>query len=190
MGRFIKASFILRNMIAFSSATLVACFIAYYCLSFTLTRQLGESFRGAYFLLKSMNESTGLVVWFAVVLYGIVISIFILAIALFATHKVAGPIFRLESLVDSARRGVIQKDISFRTQDQIVPLAGAVSRVFSVIGEKEDVISRLVEDLEKARQRLGELILAQNPGWLDQARAVKGILDQFALLEQTAQKES
>ncbi len=85
---------------------------------------------------------------------------------------------------------MIQKDISFRTQDQIVPLAGAVSRVFSVIGEKEDIISRLVEDLEKARQRLGELILAQDPGWQDQARAVKGILDQFALLEQTAQEES
>ena len=70
-------------------------------------------------------------------------------------------------------------------------LAGrAVSRVFSVIGEKEDDISRLAEDLEKAQQRLGELILAQDPGWQDQARAVKGILDQFALLEQTAQEES
>ncbi len=190
MGRFIKTDFVFRNMIAFSSATLAACFIAYYCLSFTLTRQLGESFRSAYFLLKSMNESTGLVVWFAVVLYGIVISIFILAIALFATHKVAGPIFRLESLVDSARRGMIQKDINFRERDQIVPLAGAVSRVFSVIGEKEDVISRLVEDLEKARQRLGEMILAQDPGWPDQARTVKGILDQFALLDQMAKEES
>lgn len=190
MGRFIKASFILRNMIAFSSAALMACFIAYYCLSFTLSRQLGESYRGAYFLMKSMNENTGLIVWFAVVLYGIIVSIFILAIALFATHKVAGPLFRLESLVDSARRGMIQRNINFRTRDQIIPLAAAVSRVFSKIGEKEDVISGLVEDLESAQQRLGELLLAQDTGWPDQARAVKGILEKFSILDQTIQEES
>lgn len=181
MGRFIRVNFILRNMVAFSAAVLVASFIAYYCLSITLSRKLGQSFSGAYFMMKSLNESTGLIVWFAMVLFGIVVSIFLLAIALFATHKVAGPLFRLESLVDSASRGNINRNINFRTRDQIKPLASALTRVFEFIGRREDAVSRLLLEIETVEQSLGSMVIEQDPGWTSRSRTLAELLDNFVL---------
>jgi len=140
-------------------------------------------------MMKSLNESTGLIVWFAIVLFGIVVSISLLAIALFATHKVAGPLFRLESLVDSASMGDVPESINFRARDQIKPLASALSRVFEVIGSREGRVSRLLLEIDAVEQRLGSMVVEQDTGWSTQSRALAELLEHFELEVSTMRKE-
>ncbi|GBE14896.1 MAG TPA: hypothetical protein ENH32_04930 [Proteobacteria bacterium] len=176
MSRFINSVFILRNLIGFAAATLTACFIAYSILYWTLSRNLGESYRGAFYLMKTLREGAGPVVWFAVTLYGIVISIFILAIALFATHKVAGPLYRLEMVLGLAMRGELPESVHFRTRDQMVPLAESIGGLISVLRRKEIVLMEMAEEIRSARDELDGKINAKDPGWVDLAAGVKEML--------------
>ena len=176
MSRFINSAFILRNLIAFAAATLAGCFAAYSILYWSLSRDLGESYSRAFYLMKVLREGTGPVVWFAVTLYGIVISIFVLTIALFATHKVAGPLYRLEMVLEMALRGQLSESVHFRARDQMVPLAESIGRLISVIRRKETGLTELAEEIRSARDDMDGKIRSKDPGWMDSAAGVKEML--------------
>ena len=173
MGRFVNSVFILRNFTAFAGATLAGCFVAYSILYWTLARDLGNSYRGAFYLMKTLREGAGPVVWFAVTLYGIVISIFVLAIALFATHKVAGPLFRLELLIGRALAGDLPESVQFRTRDQLAPLAESIGGLISVLRDKEAGLTSLAEEMDGK-------IKSGNPGWVESAGVLRKRLSQFS----------
>ncbi len=180
MSRYVEIAFIFRNLVLFGAALLLACALAYFLLYSALAVNLGSSFSEAFYTLKGLYQKMGLLVWFSVVLYGIVAAVLILVVALFATHKVAGPLFRLEMLIDEALRGRIPRKVCFRQTDQIQPLADAQGRLFAVYGGREDRLAVLLGEAEERRSVLTGRVHGSAEDWDQGAAALEGALHRLA----------
>lgn len=158
MGRYIKRMFIFKNLTYLASAVIAACFTTYGILYKALSTELAMSFGGAYYQMKSVYDGMDLIVWFSIALYGIITWTSILAICLFATHKIAGPLFRLEQVLKGAMEGAFPPPFVFREGDQIAPLAEVKNRLFDYLKTREDRLYGLTDDLDTLRQGLeGEI---------------------------------
>lgn len=164
MGRYIMKSYIMRNLAYISMAVLAGCFIIYGIIYKNLSMKLSTSFRGAFFQMKALQEGLDMTVLLAITLYGIVAWTGLLVISLFATHKVAGPLFRLESMVQRARDGHIPAGFVFRDGDQIAPLANVQSEFFGYIGRSEDRLKQLADDAQATGRGLRRLVADEKDG--------------------------
>jgi hypothetical protein len=180
MSAYIGSRFILRYSTIFGAVLLGACAVAYFLLYGILTVQLGSSFSDAFYALKSLYERMGLLVWFAVVLYGICAAVLILVTAMFATHKVAGPLFRLEMMIDEAMRGKIPRSVHFREEDQIKPLAEAQAWMFAAMAAREDAIAALTQTVAERRAALTGLVHETPERWAQGVEALGDALGRLA----------
>ncbi len=149
MPRAFHPLYLFRSAILLGVILLAASFAAYGILSFMISTERGYSG-------QSIFERIQLMVWFAVALYGILASFFIIIVGLFATHKVAGPLHRLELMLDEARSGVLPEEVHFREGDQLQPLARAQTVMFAYLILREREMAGLWARVEKS---LGALAL-------------------------------
>jgi hypothetical protein len=180
MSRHVNNAFIYRTLAVFGAILLLACGIAYGLLWSALAVQLGNSFSESFYTLKGLYQKIGLLVWFSVVLYGIVAAVLILVVALFATHKVAGPLYRLEMLIDEALRGKIPRQVRFRQSDQIQPLADAQGRLFAIFAEREDRLAVILGEVEERRSVLTGRVHGSAEDWRRGAAALEEALQRLA----------
>jgi prepilin-type N-terminal cleavage/methylation domain-containing protein len=139
--------YLFRNAVLFGVILLAASFAAYGILSLTITTERGYSGQPLF-------ERIQLMVWFAVALYGMIAAFFIIIVGLFATHRVAGPLHRLEMMLDAARSGAVPEEVRFRQGDQLQPLANAQTVMFAYLILREREMSGLWKQVEKS---LGDL---------------------------------
>jgi hypothetical protein len=180
MSSYIGSRYILRYSTVFGAVLFGACAIAYILLFRILTVQLGSSFNEAFYTLKALYERMGLLVWFAVVLYGICAAVLILVTAMFATHKVAGPLFRLEMMTDEAMRGKIPRTVRFREEDQIKPLAEAQEWMFAAMAAREEAIAALTQKAAERRAALTGMVNETPERWAQGVEALGDALGRLA----------
>ncbi len=72
-----------------------------------------------------------------------VIAIFLLR-TLYTTHRIAGPIHKLESVVRDVQRGMLpQQPLKFRAKDSFHSLAEQINPLFELIRSQQEEIDRL-----------------------------------------------
>ena len=147
MSRNFQPLFLSRSMVLLGVIFLVAAFVSYGVIYFMINAE--GSYTG-----PSAFESTQLMVWFAVALYWIIGAFFIIIVGLYVTHKVAGPLYRLEMMLEEAESGAFPSEVRFRDGDQLLPLANAQSVMFSYLILREQEIPRLWARVEKALDTL------------------------------------
>ncbi len=179
MTRYVKTSFILRNMAILSMIVLCACFVTYMVLYSMLSKELATNFRAAFYQLKSTYDALNMVVLLGVTLYSIITWTFILAVSLFATHKVAGPLYRLELAIGDGKKGVLRTDLKFREGDQIAPLAEAKNGLFVHLKEKEDRFAALRERLSGLRGSIHEYASTDTSQWKDTQSELREIVGEI-----------
>ena len=59
----------------------------------------------------------------------ILIAPLVAAIGIFASHKIAGPIYRIERFLDDMVKGDYSSILTLRKNDELIPLASAINRV-------------------------------------------------------------
>ena len=138
-----------RGAVLLGLILLVAAFVSYGVIYVLINME--QSYSG-----QSIFERVQLMVWFAMALYGIVGSFFIIIVGLFATHKVAGPLHHLEMMLDEAESGTLPEEVRFRDGDQLLPLAQAQTVMFSYLILRERELAGLWARVEKS---LGTLAL-------------------------------
>ncbi|MBI5025798.1 MAG: methyl-accepting chemotaxis protein [Nitrospirae bacterium] len=84
----------------------------------------------------------------------IFITLVIVLISVFASHKIAGPIYRLEKAIDGLSNADLGQTVRFRGYDQLHNVAPIFNNMLHGFRERLDIISRAHEDLEKARKGL------------------------------------
>jgi hypothetical protein len=148
MTRYFDRSFLFRSTAVIGALILGGGFVAYAVLYSLLSSAAGGAGQPLF-------ERVRLMVWFAVTLYGIIAGFLILVAGLFATHKVAGPLFRLEKATREAAGGAIPDGVHFREGDQMKPLAGAQGLMLASLASRERELAELGGGVERACQRLG-----------------------------------
>jgi len=181
MNRNFQPLFISRSTVLLGVILLCAAFVSYGVIYLMISSQSSYTGQTVYELIKLM-------VWFAIALYSIIGSFFIIIVGLFVTHKVAGPLCRLEMTLDEAESGYLPGEVCFRKGDQLTPLADAQKMVFSYLDHRDQDVTGLWPRVKKSLDTLAmEAERATPEEW---SRLVADLESEcLALAEEAARQE-
>ncbi len=156
-----------RFLVRAAAVGAVACLVGGAALHGLLARELGPQYRAAHYALK---HTLGLVL--PAVLFCAVSVLFVgaaglLAVAVLASHKVAGPLFRLQRVAGYLERGILVGRIHLRSRDQLQPF---VQRLNQWIDKQKDKFQRENQDIQRAESGVHHLVDALASGHRDELR--------------------
>ena len=166
-----------RFLVRAAAVGVVACLVGGAALHGLLARELGPQYRAAHYALK---HTLGLVMpalLFCAVSVLFVGAVGLLAVAVLASHKVAGPLFRLQRVAGYLERGILVGRIHLRARDQLQPFA---QRLNQWIDTQKHKFYRESQDIERAETGVQHLVDAVASGQKEQVRRVLEELRSFA----------
>jgi hypothetical protein len=119
-----RLRFILRLCLAFAAGAAALYAIFYLVLS----RPLTGDYAGVFHALRNLSVFLRPVIALSVLVYVLLVCGAISAVCVYGLHKVAGPLYRMERVMEEIREGAPTRTVSFRGGDQIEPLAHAFNR--------------------------------------------------------------
>jgi hypothetical protein len=94
-------------------------------LYFALSRPLPGNYAEVFHALRNLSPFLRPILAVSVLVYALLACGSTTALCVYILHKVAGPLYRMELILDQYRSGVPTRTVSFRNGDQIQPLAQA-----------------------------------------------------------------
>lgn len=171
-------------LLMFLTAALCS-YVVYYTSMITMGEKLANVYPQGR-LVSIVN-----IVNFRILLSIILVSPLVALIGVFLSHRIAGPIYRIERFLGSMAAGDLSERITLRKYDELTTLAGGINRLadslVSVInGQKERVskVSAELESLKKASEvtSADPLLINNSIIRLDnEVRALKAELDKYKL---------
>ena len=146
---FVKKDFQTRFILKFSFITLIGVGISTILL-FILSRDtLTSSSRSSRLTI----ENTGIAILPNIIFSNLItlalISLAAIAVTLFVSHKIAGPLFRLEKEVEEIGEGNLTRKVMFREKDQITALADGLTQMTASLNKRvlevRTGVERLIE---------------------------------------------
>ena len=99
--------------------------ILFVILYFALSRPLPGDYAEVFHALRNLSPYLRPILAVSVLAYALLAAGSTSALCIFILHKVAGPLYRMEQVLDQYRSGAFTQTVSFRSGDQIQPLAQA-----------------------------------------------------------------
>jgi len=90
-----------------------------------LSRPLTGDYTGVFHALRNLSVFLRPVIAVSVLVYVLLVCGAIAVVCVYGLHKVAGPLYRMERVMEEVRQGAPTRTVSFRDGDQIEPLARA-----------------------------------------------------------------
>jgi hypothetical protein len=154
--RLTKPGYLLRFLVRLYLISAAGAAVLFAILYSALSQPLPASYEGAFHLLRGMAGYFRTILPTSVLAYALLVFGSLAALCIYWLHKVAGPLYRMERVVEGYRSALPTRSVSFRSDDQIEPLAEAFN----------DWIGTLRQD----RQRwLAAMEEAERPGLQDEA---------------------
>lgn len=166
-----QGNFILKFCMLVIVGSIVSGIIIYTMASTTVT----TTFEGSRLRIKSTADY----ILPAVLLSGAVVVVFIglatVAVTLFTSHKIAGPLYRMEKDVEEVTSGNLTKKFNLRQTDEIKALAESLDKMTQSLRANIAEVKQGLSDLESA--------LAASPGapkeLKEKLKNVKAALEKF-----------
>lgn len=102
--------------------------ILFVILFFALSRPLPGDYAGVFHALRNISTFLRPILAISVLVYALLACGSTSALCVYILHKVAGPLYRMDLVLDQYRSGAPTRTVSFRNGDQIQPLAQAFNR--------------------------------------------------------------
>ncbi|MDF1551862.1 MAG: hypothetical protein P1P84_02315 [Deferrisomatales bacterium] len=131
--------------------TALACALGLVILRGVFFQELGTEFAAAFYTIKGMLAYLLPSLVFCVLAVLLVASLAVFAVAVFASHKMAGPLFRLQRVAGHLQCRVLVGHIHLRTADQGKPVARALNEWGA--SRKAELVA-LQGQLERCREPL------------------------------------
>ena len=146
---FIKKRFQFRFILKFCLLLLGGVIISTALLFFFSKGTLTSSFRDSRLVI----ENTGSAILPAVIYTNLItlalISIAVIAVTLFVSHKIAGPMYRFENELKQVSQGNLTKHITLRQEDQMTDIGDElnvmIASLHDRVAEIQSHVDRLVE---------------------------------------------
>jgi hypothetical protein len=97
-------------------------------LYFTLSRPLPGDYAGVFHALRNLSPFLRTILAVSVLIYALLACGSTLALCVYILHKLAGPLYRMELVLEQYRSGAHTRTVSFRNGDQMHALAQAFNR--------------------------------------------------------------
>ena len=102
--------------------------ILFVILYFALSRPLPGDYAGVYLALRNLSPFLRPILAISVLVYALLACGSTSALCVYILHKVAGPLYRMELVLDQYRSGGVTRTVSFRNGDQLQALAPAFNQ--------------------------------------------------------------
>jgi len=157
----IEPVFSLRFQLKYSVAMVIGSVLASMALFFYLDQGLGEGYFESLVTLSNLEEAipSYLVMSFGVQL--VLIFLITIAIHLFVSHKIAGPVYRYELALTSILKNDLRYDVRTRQGDQLKSMVTALNTFIAsmrcIYGEAHQLHELLEEELKKETPDFGKI---------------------------------
>lgn len=122
-------------------------------------KELGETYRQAFHTLVGLRKVLFSSLIFTLLLQAVLFSAVIIFLTLFISHKIAGPIYRLEKSLDAIKNGdLVADEIRLRSNDQIQNLAKSFNKMSSSVRLKVKEIKDTFHKVKATKDRLGAIM--------------------------------
>lgn len=122
-------------------------------------KELGETYRQAFHTLVGLRKVLFSSLIFTLLLQAVLFSAVIIFLTLFISHKIAGPIYRLEKSLDAIKNGdLVADEIRLRSNDQIQNLANSFNKMSSSVRLKVKEIKDTFHKVKATKDRLGAIM--------------------------------
>ena len=153
-NHFIKRDFQTRFILKFCLLVLVSVVISALLLFFFSQGTLTSSFQQSRLII----ENTSLAILPAILYTSLItlawLSVATIFVTLFISHRIAGPLFRLERELREIGQGDLTKSVVLRRKDQTAELARCINDVAASLREKiVDIRTEVERTLETARKK-------------------------------------
>ncbi|MCP5107056.1 MAG: hypothetical protein GY950_26965 [bacterium] len=146
----VKKEFLFITKMAITIAVSVA--VALGLLYLFLSKSVDASYRSAFQTISSIYDRMNVYVIGAGLVQLIFSSVIVFTIALFFSHKIAGPMFRLKAVLQEYLGGADIEKVSFRKTDFIPGVSGLFTNLFVFLGKRK----KLLAEAEASAARLKE----------------------------------
>lgn len=176
MGKSIQLDFSLAFQLKYCVVMVAGSLLTSASLYFYLDRRLGDRYLESLMTLKQMEEAlpSSLVVTFGVQLF--LVLFLTVAINLFASHKIGGPVYRIECSLGDILDGDLSRDVVTRDGDQLKSMVvtlnnwqESVRRIYFSARRLQVELDRLVEQIARDQ----EVDIAPVRDLIDEMRQVR-----------------
>lgn len=139
-----------------ASVMVVSAVAAMAVLYLLLDKDVEDSYGAAFQMLSRTHDKMNFYITAAVIVQLIFSSIVIYFVALYFSHKIAGPVFRLKAVLQQYMEGEEVDHVSFRTSDFIPGVSTLFTDFFSRLGKRKqllEVADSLVKQLESGKDK-------------------------------------
>ena len=154
-GPFIDRSYRLRFVSQFCICVLAVAVISLSAFYYLTDAETGITYYQALLTLNGLRQNILPAMILTSLTVTIIITSAVLTITLFGSHKIAGPIYRLERSLESIGNGDLTLKVKFRPTDGISGLAEEINALTGNLNEKISDISRMLKEIKKEAEGLG-----------------------------------
>ena len=137
--------FVLRLCLAFAAGAAVLYGILYLVLS----RPLTGDYAGVFHALRNLSVFLRPVIATSVLVYVLLVCGATATLCVYGLHKVAGPLYRMERVMEEYCAGTPTRPVAFRAGDQIEPLALAFNAWIGKLRQDRQRWTGAMEDAER-----------------------------------------
>lgn len=123
--------------------------ILFAILYFALSRPLPGDYAGVFLALRNLSPFLRPILAVSVLVYALLACGSTAAVCVYILHKVAGPLYRMELVLDQYRSGAPTRTVSFRSNDQIQALAQAFNQWIGTLRRDRQRWLAMMEDAER-----------------------------------------
>ncbi|MBI5187783.1 MAG: hypothetical protein HZA07_01740 [Nitrospirae bacterium] len=154
---FIQKGFQTRMILKFVSLLAIMAVISSVILYFFAGSELESSYYEAHSSIKSMWDILGTTVLMTNLISLIIISAATVYVILFISHKIAGPLYKLEKNINEISEGNLNLYVKFREGDQVKSLGDALENMVNKLSERINAIKQTSSDISKIEEKLQSL---------------------------------
>jgi hypothetical protein len=123
--------------------------ILFVILYFALSRPLPGDYAGVFHALRNLSPFLRPILAVSILVYALLACGSTAALCVYILHKVSGPLYRMELVLDQYRSGAPTRTVSFRNDDQIQPLAHAFNQWVGALRRDRQRWLAMMKDAER-----------------------------------------
>lgn len=171
----IKKSFQIKFIIKFCfiliAASLIMSAIVYFYSGETLT----TAFVKSHLKIMSTRDFILPILIYSFLITVAAVSVLTIIVVLFISHKIAGPLYRVEKILNEMGKGVFPplENIQFRKKDELKSLAESMKNMIAYLKGKIGLLDEIKHELTLYEQRLEACLEGSNDEHKEELRRLK-----------------
>jgi len=146
---FINKEFQIKFIVKFCILVIIGAVISGLFIYFMATSTLTTAFENSRLVIKSTADYILPSVLLASSVMIVIVGIAAILVTLFASHKIAGPLFRMEKEIKEIAQGNLNIDFHLRKNDQLKKLAMSLQEMTNSLKKDMKYISDTLESLDQ-----------------------------------------